>query len=201
MSTGIPVAPSAAGRRPSPAAPGARRAGENWVHREGTRPGQAVLLRDRPVTRRCTLTRMAKRSRVSSPQVAEPAPGLWSNAIRVGDVLHVSGMTSRANDGVTIQGANEYEQAKVIFAKIGHLVQAAGGSMADVAKITIYVTNMRAQHRGLARAEGGLHRRLPRLDAGRGERPREAGDSRRDRGDRLHRLEPLDGATRRAGSP
>ena len=85
---------------------------------------------------------MPKRTRVSSPSVAEPAPGLWSNAIRVGDVLHVSGMVSRANDGVTIQGANEYEQAKVIFGKIRHLVEAAGGSMGDVAKVTIYVTDI-----------------------------------------------------------
>ena len=85
---------------------------------------------------------MSKRTRVSTPKVAEPAPGLWSNAIRVGDVLHVSGMVSRANDGVTIQGANEYEQAKVIFGKIRHLVEAAGGSMADVAKVTIYVTDI-----------------------------------------------------------
>ena len=86
---------------------------------------------------------MPKRTRVSSPEVAEPAPGLWSNAIRVGDVLHVSGMTSRANDGKTIQGANEYEQAKAIFAKIGHLVEAAGGAISDVAKITIFVTNIK----------------------------------------------------------
>jgi enamine deaminase RidA (YjgF/YER057c/UK114 family) len=78
---------------------------------------------------------------VSSPSVAEPAPGLWSNAIRVGDVLHVSGMTSRADDGATIQGANEYEQAKVIFGKIRHLVE-AGGAMGDVAKVTIYVTDI-----------------------------------------------------------
>ena len=86
---------------------------------------------------------MSKRTRVSSPKVAEPAPGLWSNAIRVGDVLHVSGMTSRANDGATIVGANEYEQARAIFAKIRHLVEAAGGTMADVAKVTIYVTNIK----------------------------------------------------------
>ena len=86
---------------------------------------------------------MSKRTRVSSPKVAEPAPGLWSNAIRVGDVLHVSGMTSRANDGVTIEGANEYEQARAIFGKIRHLVEAAGGSMSDVAKVTIYVINIK----------------------------------------------------------
>jgi enamine deaminase RidA (YjgF/YER057c/UK114 family) len=86
---------------------------------------------------------MPKRTRVSSPHVAEPAPGLWSNAIRVGDALHISGMVSRANDGVTILGANEYEQAKVIFGKIRHLVEAAGGTMGDVAKVTIYVTNIK----------------------------------------------------------
>jgi 2-iminobutanoate/2-iminopropanoate deaminase len=86
---------------------------------------------------------MAKRTRVTSPQVAEPAPGLWSNCIRVGDIVHVSGMTSRANDGVTIEGKSEYEQAKVIFTKIKNLVEAAGGTMGDVAKITIYVTNIK----------------------------------------------------------
>jgi 2-iminobutanoate/2-iminopropanoate deaminase len=85
---------------------------------------------------------MPKRTRVSSPAVAEPAPGLWSNCIRVGEAVYVSGMTSRANDGVTIQGKDEYEQAKVIFAKIKHLVEAAGGAMGDVVKITIYVTDI-----------------------------------------------------------
>ena len=85
---------------------------------------------------------MPQRTRVSSPAVAEPAPGLWSNCIRVGDAVYVSGMTSRANDGVTIQGKDEYAQAKVIFAKIKHLVEAAGGAMGDVVKITIYVTDI-----------------------------------------------------------
>ena len=85
---------------------------------------------------------MAKKTRISSPAVAEPAPGLWSNAIRVGDVLHVSGMVSRGNDGFTIQGSGEYEQAKIIFTKIRHLIEAAGGTMSDVAKVTIYVTDI-----------------------------------------------------------
>src|SRR5262245_8438942 len=85
---------------------------------------------------------MPKRTHVSSPAVAEPAPGLWSNCIRVGDAVYVSEMTSRTNDNVTIQKKNEYEQAKVIFAKIKHLVEAAGGAMGDVVKITIYVTDI-----------------------------------------------------------
>jgi enamine deaminase RidA (YjgF/YER057c/UK114 family) len=84
-----------------------------------------------------------KIERVSSPQVAEPPPGRWSNALRVGDMLFISGMVSRAADGTTIQGADEYEQAKIIFGKIRHLVAAAGGAMSDVVKVTIYVVNIK----------------------------------------------------------
>jgi 2-iminobutanoate/2-iminopropanoate deaminase len=81
--------------------------------------------------------------RISSPQVAEPPPGRWSNALRVGNLLYVSGMVSRANDGKTILGQNEYEQAHIIFGKIRHLVQAAGGDMSDIVKMVIYVVDIR----------------------------------------------------------
>ena len=47
------------------------------------------------------------------------------------------------NDGGTIEGRDEYEQAKVIFGKIRSLVEAAGGAMADVVKMTIYVVNIK----------------------------------------------------------
>ena len=81
--------------------------------------------------------------KISSPEVAEPPPERWSNALRVGNVLYVSGMVSRANDGRTILGAGEYEQAKIIFTKIRHLVEAAGGAMSDVVKMVIYVVDIR----------------------------------------------------------
>lgn len=81
--------------------------------------------------------------RITSPHVAEPPPGRWSNALRIGDLLFISGTVSRAPDGVTIEGSNEYEQAKLIFAKIRHLVEAAGGAMSDVVKVTIYVVNIK----------------------------------------------------------
>lgn len=84
-----------------------------------------------------------KIERVTSPHVVEPPPGRWSNALRVGDMLFISGMVSRANDGTTIEGRDEYEQAKVIFGKIRHLVEAAGGAMADVVKMTVYVVDIR----------------------------------------------------------
>jgi enamine deaminase RidA (YjgF/YER057c/UK114 family) len=53
----------------------------------------------------------------------------------VGGVAYLAGMTARG-DG------DEYSQAKAIFAKIRHLVEAAGGSMADIVKVTIFVTDI-----------------------------------------------------------
>ena len=38
---------------------------------------------------------------------------------------------------------DEYEQAKQIFGKIKGMVEAAGGTMADVVKVTIYVTDIK----------------------------------------------------------
>ena len=90
---------------------------------------------------------------VHSPDVGEPPPQTWSNCVVVGGVAYVSGMTARGKDGSIPQG-DEYQQAKIIFAKISSLVKAAGGSMADVVKVTIFVTDI-AQRKKVwqARAE------------------------------------------------
>lgn len=79
--------------------------------------------------------------RVTSPSVPEPPPERWSNCLVVDGIAYVSGMTARAGDKVA--GADEYEQSKVIFGKIEGMVEAAGGTMADVVKITVYVTNIK----------------------------------------------------------
>src|SRR5262245_57421228 len=80
-------------------------------------------------------------TRVKSAEVPEPAPGTWSNCLVVNGVAYVAGMIARGKDGKIVAG-DEYEQAKVIFAKIKHLIEAAGGAMADVVKVTIFVTDI-----------------------------------------------------------
>jgi len=79
---------------------------------------------------------MSKIVRAVSPEVAEPPAGTWSNCLVVNGIAYLAGMTARGADG------DEYAQAKVIFAKIRHLLEAAGGSMADVVKVTIFVTDI-----------------------------------------------------------
>jgi enamine deaminase RidA (YjgF/YER057c/UK114 family) len=80
--------------------------------------------------------------RITSPKAPEPRVGMWSNCLLVNGVAYVSGLTSRAADFVTIEGEDEYEQTQIIFRKIQALIEQAGGTMADVVKLTIFVTRI-----------------------------------------------------------
>ena len=84
------------------------------------------------------------RTKVTIPNVAEAAPGLWSNCIRAGDLLFISGQVARPLEGgKTLVGSNEYEQTKQIFSRIKCICEAAGGSLDDIVKMTIFVVNIK----------------------------------------------------------
>ena len=84
------------------------------------------------------------RTKLPVPDVAEAGPGLWSNAIRAGDTLYISGQVARSFDGGTgMIGTNEYEQSKQIFSRIDRIIKAAGGTMDDLVKMTIYVVDIK----------------------------------------------------------
>jgi enamine deaminase RidA (YjgF/YER057c/UK114 family) len=79
--------------------------------------------------------------RVTSPNVPEPPPERWSNCLVCDGIAYVSGMVARG--APNLEKLDEYEQAKVIFGKIKGMLEAAGGAMADVVKVTIFVTNIK----------------------------------------------------------
>jgi len=84
------------------------------------------------------------RARVVAPNVAEVEPGLWSNCIRAGDLLFISGQVARPFEGgKTLVGKTEYEQAKHIFARIQRICEAAAGSLDDIVKMTIFLVDIR----------------------------------------------------------
>ncbi len=83
----------------------------------------------------------AKRRRVSSPQVPEPPPGTFSRAIQVGDQLFVAGMTANSPSGIE-GGDSMYDQTRAVFTRIKHLVEAAGGTMNDIVKMTGFITDI-----------------------------------------------------------
>jgi enamine deaminase RidA (YjgF/YER057c/UK114 family) len=84
------------------------------------------------------------RTKVSIPNVAEAGPGLWSNCIRAGDLLFISGQVARPLEGgKTLVGSDEYEQTRQIFLRIKCICEAAGGTLDDIVKMTIFMVNIR----------------------------------------------------------
>ena len=84
------------------------------------------------------------RTRITIPKVAEAEPGLWSNCIRAGDLLFIAGQVAHPFEGgQTIVGSNEYQQTRQIFSRIQRICEAAGGSLDDIVKMTIFVVDIR----------------------------------------------------------
>jgi 2-iminobutanoate/2-iminopropanoate deaminase len=84
------------------------------------------------------------RTKVTIPNVAEAGPGLWSNCISAGDFIFISGQVARPLEGGrTLVGSTEYEQAKQIFTRIKHICEAAGGSLDDLVKMTIFMVDIK----------------------------------------------------------
>ena len=85
---------------------------------------------------------MSSITRATTPDVPEPQPGTWSNCLVAGGIAYVAGMTASGGDLT-----DEYTQAKAIFTKIRHLVEAAGGNMADITTVTIFVTDIKEREK------------------------------------------------------
>jgi reactive intermediate/imine deaminase len=68
-------------------------------------------------------------------------PFLLSQAIRFGNLLFVSGQAGAGDDGKIIEGGFR-AQGEQAFANLRRVLEAGGSSLADVAKVTIFVTDM-----------------------------------------------------------
>ena len=83
-----------------------------------------------------------KMKAISSPHVREPKSETWSNCKTYGNHVYISGMTAHDLAGNVVGDGSMYDQSKRTFEKIKHLVEAAGGTMNDVIKVNIYVTDI-----------------------------------------------------------
>ena len=66
----------------------------------------------------------------------------YTDAVRVGDLLFVSGCVPVDADGRLVGGDDVVAQARQAFANVGAILEAAGASFADVAKVTIFLTDV-----------------------------------------------------------
>jgi 2-iminobutanoate/2-iminopropanoate deaminase len=84
---------------------------------------------------------MAKREEIRVPGQAEPISH-YTDAVRVGDLLFVSGCVPVDADARLVGGDDVVAQARQAFANVGAILEAAGASFADVAKVTIFLTDV-----------------------------------------------------------
>lgn len=79
---------------------------------------------------------MDKIMQITSRVVPEPEGNNFTNCLKVGNQLYLSGMISGDPD------ADAYTQSVSCLEKIRILVEAAGGTMSDVVKITVFLTDI-----------------------------------------------------------
>lgn len=85
---------------------------------------------------------MSLLKRVRTPEIPEPPPESFSHCLVGGGMVYVSGQHAGNADGTIAGDGTMASQAAIALQKIKELVEAAGATMADVAKLTVYVTDI-----------------------------------------------------------
>ena len=81
--------------------------------------------------------------RIYADGVPEPDPKLWSNCKKTGDLVFLSGLVAIDSEGKVISPNDAHQQACIIFEYIKSYLEAAGGHINDLAKMTIFLTDIR----------------------------------------------------------
>jgi len=73
---------------------------------------------------------------------APGAVGPYSQAVRGGGFVFVSGQIALDPETGILHDGPAAEQAKMVLKALGHILEAAGSSLAQVVKVNLYLTDM-----------------------------------------------------------
>ncbi len=75
--------------------------------------------------------------------IGQPEPfSHYTEAVRADDVLFVSGVVPIDADGSLVGGDDVTEQARQVFRNMGAILAAAGATIADIVKVTVFLTRI-----------------------------------------------------------
>jgi reactive intermediate/imine deaminase len=84
---------------------------------------------------------VSRREEIRVPGQPEPISH-YTDAVRAGDLLFVSGCVPVDAEGRLVGGDDVVAQARQVFANVGACLTAAGATFADVVKVTVYLTDV-----------------------------------------------------------
>jgi 2-iminobutanoate/2-iminopropanoate deaminase len=84
---------------------------------------------------------VASREEIRVSGQAEPISH-YTDAVRVGELLFVSGCVPVDPEGRLVGGEDVVAQARQTFANLAAVLEAGGSSFADVAKVTVFLTDV-----------------------------------------------------------
>lgn len=76
------------------------------------------------------------------PMGVSTPSGSWSQGVKVGELLFIAGQAAEDDQGRVVAPNDSRAQASMAFENMRRVVEAAGGSVEDIVKITAFLTNV-----------------------------------------------------------
>ncbi len=94
---------------------------------------------------------------INPPSLMKPVGFAHAMQVTQGRVVFLSGQVAKDKDGKVVGAGDIVAQFRQVCENLRTLVEAAGGSLADVAKLTIYVLDV-AEYKRRVREIGAVYR-------------------------------------------
>jgi len=79
---------------------------------------------------------------IISTDKAPAAIGTYSQAVKVGDTVYISGQIPLVPETMEVNGGDFADHVRQVFLNLQAIAEEAGGSLSDIVKINIFLTDL-----------------------------------------------------------